>query len=662
MVEDCPRDDEGLLQKYDVVVCGTGLVQSILASALARAGKSVLHCDSKDYYGELDAVLTLPYIQHGEVWEDQGEKVLDEDPLTVPKSRLMLHSTRTIDSIPIEVGTRLDTPYGSAVVQELAVPGKLSISLNTWTLANGLSPTLHIGIPDGVDLQSYLLDNCKIRPSVLVQTEKLLQEQSRSFAIDVTPSLIFGSGAAVLGFLMSNVSEYVEFKSIEGMLWLDSKGDLSRVPCSKGDVFGTKLLNPLEKRKLMKFLQLVMDYATSIQATEEEEVSATEEVQSLNERQLNQGRSLSRPQNKAVKTGDLETLTAAVEANEMNFEAYLTETQKLSKSLKSLVRHALALDTGVASGTIGDGMRRLCQHLQGLGKFGKTAFLVPLYGSGEFPQAFCRSAAVHGGTYLLRREPKRVVLGDDNNVTGVVISGAEDNSEDKTVVCDHVVIPPRVSTNEPSKRLLRRVSVVSGKIVRDSNDQRHIILIPPHSDLENEYAIHGIILDSSVNVAPPNCTLVHLTTTVDGEIDEAVMEGAVKALLSEEAHELYHVSFSYELSNSSSTGKSISGLHIAERIGQTFAADDAFVAAQKVFESICPDVDFLALSEKMDNTIKENLVGREEEDEERDVLDKAAGMLDEQEGEEEATPDLTETKQGKQNSAQKPQRASLAQD
>ena len=45
-----PRDEEGLLQKYDVIICGTGLVQSILASALARAGKSVLHCDGNDYY------------------------------------------------------------------------------------------------------------------------------------------------------------------------------------------------------------------------------------------------------------------------------------------------------------------------------------------------------------------------------------------------------------------------------------------------------------------------------------------------------------------------------------------------------------------------------------------------------------------------------------
>eukprot|EP00978_Attheya_sp_CCMP212_P043361 scaffold281403_cov46-Attheya_sp.AAC.1 len=52
------EDYEGLLVKgYQVVLCGTGLVQSILASALARAGLDTLHCDAMPYYGEFDTVL-----------------------------------------------------------------------------------------------------------------------------------------------------------------------------------------------------------------------------------------------------------------------------------------------------------------------------------------------------------------------------------------------------------------------------------------------------------------------------------------------------------------------------------------------------------------------------------------------------------------------------
>eukprot|EP00985_Skeletonema_marinoi_P015979 scaffold8440_cov68-Skeletonema_marinoi.AAC.2 len=42
---------------YDVIICGTDLIQSILSSALSRVGKKVLHCDGNDWYGGFDAVL-----------------------------------------------------------------------------------------------------------------------------------------------------------------------------------------------------------------------------------------------------------------------------------------------------------------------------------------------------------------------------------------------------------------------------------------------------------------------------------------------------------------------------------------------------------------------------------------------------------------------------
>jgi len=58
--EEDELDEEGLLKNgYDVILCGTGLTQSILAAALARAGKKILHCDSNDFYGDIDAVLSF---------------------------------------------------------------------------------------------------------------------------------------------------------------------------------------------------------------------------------------------------------------------------------------------------------------------------------------------------------------------------------------------------------------------------------------------------------------------------------------------------------------------------------------------------------------------------------------------------------------------------
>jgi RAB protein geranylgeranyltransferase component A len=38
--------------KFDVAVCGTSLVNCILAAALGKAGMSVLHLDANEFYGE----------------------------------------------------------------------------------------------------------------------------------------------------------------------------------------------------------------------------------------------------------------------------------------------------------------------------------------------------------------------------------------------------------------------------------------------------------------------------------------------------------------------------------------------------------------------------------------------------------------------------------
>jgi RAB protein geranylgeranyltransferase component A len=45
--------------KYDVIIFGTDLIQSIVSSALSRAREKVLHCDGNEWYGGFDAVLYI---------------------------------------------------------------------------------------------------------------------------------------------------------------------------------------------------------------------------------------------------------------------------------------------------------------------------------------------------------------------------------------------------------------------------------------------------------------------------------------------------------------------------------------------------------------------------------------------------------------------------
>jgi Rab proteins geranylgeranyltransferase component A len=806
-IDAVPRDEEGLRAHYDVIICGTGLVQSILASALSRAGRSVLHCDAADYYGELDAVWTLDYcrnvlqqaamMQPTTTTNSEENVVLSDDSFTLPAGipmarsgdcqSLRIHSIKTKVDYPMEMGTVVATPYGPGKITSFPellldtastkthIPTSLTIELTDWKLAgnNNRHARLHVGLwednrysedepkskKDDDDDSPYIATPAsalrrgkqqhyrsrrriqKIEPMAAVHTRTMLNERSRSFALDVTPRLIYAAGTAVQGLLTSGVADYLEWKALEGILLMSSTSSgsptnggrnlvsLGRVPCNKNDIFGSKLLTPMEKRMLMKFLQLAMDYGVAQEATRKTSNSSSsssqqqdptaadtdttlkdnnnnngllpataldKQVQSLNERHLNQGRSLARPQNKAVSSGDMTGLEDCIARGDMDFETYLREKQRLSPNLVRLVRYALTLESSSSvPTTIAAGMKSLCSHMGSLGRFGTTAFLVPLYGSGELPQAFCRSAAVYGATYVLRRAPIRIVTVDEK-VTGVVVQqgtgkmAGEDESPEriKQVSCAHVIAPigafasSTSATNMSQKRVLRRISILRGKLLGSNMQQRHGIIIPPDT-IGNAATVHGLILDETSNVAPHvagGCTVLHLTTTTteaqtttggstedDCSIPQEcnddshnILQRALDSILEacpeeDVCDEIFHVSFSYVISESPlatehsssnvatddatwiTSSPPVPGLHVVYRPYPGLEADAAFEQAATIFSSIvvggigCSS-DFLALSKEMDDAVKERIgdaayPNSNEPDEEQWQLESAVNIM-----------------------------------
>lgn len=107
---------------------------------------------------------------------------------------------------------------------------------------------------------------------------------------------------------------------------------LSRVPCSKADIFGTKLLTPLEKRRLMRFLLFASDWGLQ---------RAGEDVLARNEAGLGRGRSLRRPQNREAASGDFDADAYA----DKPFREFL-ESCGLPERVRAMIIHALALLPG----------------------------------------------------------------------------------------------------------------------------------------------------------------------------------------------------------------------------------------------------------------------------------------------------------------------------
>jgi hypothetical protein len=121
--------------------------------------------------------------------------------------------------------------------------------------------------------------------------------------------------------------------------------------------------------------------------------------------------------------------------------------------------------------------------------------------------------------------------------------------------------------------------------------------------------------------------VLHLTTTADNDKDTAkILEQVVTRL---NAEEIYHVSFSYAIPDEEKETTNVDGLHVCQTSGQSLTLDAQVEQAKSIFQSICPDLEFLTMSREMDNIVKERFAGRsDEEDEERMVLESAMNMME----------------------------------
>lgn len=148
------------------------------------------------------------------------------------------------------------------------------------------------------------------------------------------------------------------------------------MPSSKEDVFLNKAVSLIDKRKLMKFLTFAMEY-------------------DLND-------------------------TLLEGAQDMTYIQLLQEKFKITGKLQEAIVYAIAMVDDKTSAEIG--LERTHQFVKAMGRFGKGAYLCPLYGGGsEIAQAFCRVCAVYGGVYILNQSLENFIIGqEDNEVHGIV--------------------------------------------------------------------------------------------------------------------------------------------------------------------------------------------------------------------------------------------------
>lgn len=193
---------------FDLIIVGTGLSESVIAAAVAAAGKTVLHLDPNSFYGSYFASLSL----------DEFTSYLNSQSV-YPSTTTAATSSNDQDG---------DSDH---VVIDLVQRSLYS----------------------DVEIVSYASEK-----------ESVLRENSRKFNLDLGgPRALFCADKSVDMLLKSGASQYIEFKAIDASFLYEANGKLVNVPDSRAAIFKDKSLTLIEKNRLMRFFKLIQQHLGS---------------------------------------------------------------------------------------------------------------------------------------------------------------------------------------------------------------------------------------------------------------------------------------------------------------------------------------------------------------------------------------------------------------
>ncbi|XP_069572725.1 rab proteins geranylgeranyltransferase component A 1 [Brachyistius frenatus] len=569
---------EDLPSEFDVVILGTGLAESVVAAACSRVGQRVLHLDRRSYYAAnwasftFNGLLTWIQQQHEESqpeevqdWSsllEEGEELIylsSSDPASISNLQVFCYTSEEDEKeevadppntteeekagSPDEDGDKetLDTESAGSKEEEVNEKAE-GRDEEQAAQTEGEEPEADQPHPSATPSQS--------EPTRKKISYAQLVKEGRRFNIDLVSKLMYSRGSLVDLLIKSNVSRYAEFKNVTRILTY-RHGNVEHVPCSRADVFASRQLSVVEKRKLMRFL-------TSC-------VEETEEQQAYN----------GRP-----------------------YVEFLRD-QQLGDNLQHFLLHSIAMVTDDTPTEVGLASTR--HFLRCLGRYGNTPFLFPVYGLGEIPQCFCRMCAVFGGIYCLRHSVHCLMVDKDTNRCKAVI-----DSTGQRISCSHFVVEDgyvgadRKRVAAPVRFLSRAVLITDSSVLPgDSDQQVSMVTVPPIA--AGCPAVKMVELCSSTMTCIPGTYLVHLTCQSVGSAYEDLSPVVTRMFRTPESHDQENcpsVLWCLYFNMADGSGVEVEGHNLPSNVyvcsgpEGDLGHDHAIKQAETVFQKILPEEEF----------------------------------------------------------------------
>lgn len=215
--------------------------------------------------------------------------------------------------------------------------------------------------------------------------------ENRDWNVDLIPKFVVAGGNLVDLLLTTNVSQYLEWKCIDGTfvyqwdkggMFSKAKGVIHKVPANDSEALKSDLMGLFEKNRCRKFFQFVQDFDAQDPKTYK-------------------GYDNTAPFADIVKKFGLET-------NTIDF-----------------IGHAVALHTNddFLEQPMVDTLNKIKLYMKSIGRFGDSPFIYPVWGLSGLAEGFSRLCALYGGTYMLNRDADEILFDDQGKFMGIKSQG-----------------------------------------------------------------------------------------------------------------------------------------------------------------------------------------------------------------------------------------------
>ena len=303
--------------------------------------------------------------------------------------------------------------------------------------------------------------------------------ENRDWNVDLIPKYIMANGSLVKLLLKTNVSQYLEWKAVDGTfvyqfhkggIFSKAKGVIHKVPATTSEAVKSDLMGLLEKNRCKNFFQFIQDYE-------------------VNNPKTQNGLGPDVPFENVIKKYGLEPNTV------------------------DFVGHAVALYTNddfltkKAITTID----KMQLYFNSFGRYGNSPFIYPVWGLSGLAEGFSRLCALYGGTYMLNRDIEEILYDENGNFRGIKSQGEE--AYGKILITEPSYVQKWNKVKSIGK-VIRRICILDHPIPK-TNDVPSCQIILPQKQINRKNDIFIAVLNYTHCVCKKGFFLAIVSTMVE---------------------------------------------------------------------------------------------------------------------------------------------------